>query len=904
MTALRSVPREIVVLAFFAVACTCPRLVEGQVVAPPFNATYTLTNLGSVPGLPTPYGGLVFVDNDTILIGGSANNASGRLYTIDVTRDAQGHVTGFVGTAAAYGLIGEYNDGGVVFGPGGVLFTAQWPIRKLGQSKPGSTNEDAVADLAALGMTAGPGGLTFVPAGMPGAGQLKIAAYDDAKWYTMTYTPDGLGTFTLSAPVLNVTLSGGPEGIAYVPPGSTLFPNPSVLVSEYRAGQVGVYEVDASGNPIVSTRRDFVTGLTGAEGAVIDPATGDFLFSTFGGSNRVVRVSGFQAPSTYRIYGTVRTDTNQPLAGVTMTLTGSVSTTTTTAADGTYSFPGLAGSGNYTVTPTMAGRAFSPVFAIHSNMVRDERTDFVGRLVYTISGQVRDLNDTGVAGVTMTLGGSASATRTTDLNGNYAFTGLLVGGSYTVTPTRGSFTFNPASQAFPNLSKDEVAGFFVAQVGLFTRYFAEGATGNFFDTRLALLNATGRDATATVRFQRPAPQPEVSTVVTLSGLQRVSIDPKALGLTSAEFSTVIEADQPIIADRTMTWNATGYGSHAETSIGRPLTEWFFAEGATISGFDLFYLIQNPNTTAADVEVRYLLPAPLAPVVKTYTVSPLARFNIWVNTEGAPLDNAEMSAAIRVTNGVPVIVERAMYRGVGAQFFGAGHESAGVEAPRTAWFFAEGATGDFFDLFFLIANPNAQPSEVVARYLKPDGSVVTKSYTVPGDSRFNIWVDYEDHALADTAVGTSFTVTNGVPVVAERAMWWAGAVANWYEGHNTAGATASGEKWGLAEGEVGGPTALETYILVANVTDQPGTVRVTLTFEDGTQAVQDYAMPPSSRLNVPVGFDFPESAGKRFGAVVESLGASPVQIVVERAMYNNAGGTMWAAGTSALATKLR
>ena len=186
---------------------------------------------------------------------------------------------------------------------------------------------------------------------------------------------------------------------------------------------------------------------------------------------------------------------------------------------------------------------------------------------------------------------------------------------------------------------------------------------------------------------------------------------------------MIESTQPVIADRTMTWNAARYGSHAETSIGRPLTQWYLAEGATIAGFELFYLLQNPDTTDAAIEVRYLLPAPLAPLVKTYTVPARSRFNIWVNTEDPVLASAEMSAIITSTNGVPVIVERAMYRDVGTQFFGAGHESAGVEAPALRWYFSEGDSGPFFDLFFLIANPNTRRPRVDATYLKPDGSVV-------------------------------------------------------------------------------------------------------------------------------------------------------------------------------------
>ena len=50
--------------------------------------------------------------------------------------------------------------------------------------------------------------------------------------------------------------------------------------------------------------------------------------------------------------------------------------------------------------------------------------------------------------------------------------------------------------------------------------------------------------------------------------------------------------------------------------------------------------------------------------------------------------------------------------------------------------------------------------------------------------------------------------------------------------------------------------------------------------------------------------FPQRPDRRFGAIVESVGATPAQIVVERAMYSNAGGVMWAAGTNALATRLQ
>ena len=46
------------------------------------------------------------------------------------------------------------------------------------------------------------------------------------------------------------------------------------------------------------------------------------------------------------------------------------------------------------------------------------------------------------------------------------------------------------------------------------------------------------------------------------------------------------------------------------------------------------------------------------------------------------------------------------------------------------------------------------------------------------------------------------------------------------------------------------------------------------------------------------------ARPRFGILVESIDTAPLaQLVVERAMYWNAGGVTWAAGTNLLATPL-
>jgi hypothetical protein len=284
--------------ALFAVGASAQTLGAGF-------GSYSVNSLGSVPGLPNNYGGLTFLDNDTLLIGGAANTAGGNLRTIDVVRGAGNHVTGFTGTATPFGTVGTFNDGGVVFGPGGVLFTSRWPVNALGQTKPGSTVEDKVIDLAALGVAGSHAALNFVPTGFSGADQMKLVSWSGGQFYTATYVADGLGTYSITSIVqedVNPALAGiqniggGPEGFVYIGAGNAGFGVDGMLISEYSAGTVGAYDVDANGNPLVNTRRDFLTGLSGAEGAAIDPVTGDFLFSTFGGGSQVVVVQGFLAP--------------------------------------------------------------------------------------------------------------------------------------------------------------------------------------------------------------------------------------------------------------------------------------------------------------------------------------------------------------------------------------------------------------------------------------------------------------------------------------------------------------------------------------------------------------------------------------------------------------------------------
>jgi hypothetical protein len=358
----------------------------------------------------------------------------------------------------------------------------------------------------------------------------------------------------------------------------------------------------------------------------------------------------------------------------------------------------------------------------------------------------------------------------------------------------------------------------------------------------------------------------------------------------------------------MMWDTVNrYGSHAETSVPARSTVWYLAEGSTSNPFQLFYLLQNPHDQEVTATIRYLLPFGQAPVVRQYSLPPSSRTTILVDNEAPELAMTDVSAVIEASQ--QIVVERAMYMDRPGEPFAAGHESAGVTAPATEWFLAEGATGPFFELFILLANPTNTPAEVRVDYLQLSGQNLAKNYTVPANGRFTIWVDDEqfpngsgNKLLADAAISTRVRSQNGVPIIVERAMWWPQPV--WYEAHNSPGTTTTGLKWALAEGETGGANGTETYILIANVSDRPGTANVTLYFEDGGTATKSVVLSPLSRVNVQVTVDFPQANGRRFAAMIESTGSNPANLVVERAMYSNSGGVVWSAGTNAVATKIQ
>jgi uncharacterized repeat protein (TIGR01451 family) len=433
-----------------------------------------------------------------------------------------------------------------------------------------------------------------------------------------------------------------------------------------------------------------------------------------------------------------------------------------------------------------------------------------------------------------------------------------------------------------------------------TYYLAEGATGTFWDEDVLIANPNAAPAPVTMRFFREDGSIMTKTL-TVAAMSHVAVRVDDLpGLEATVSSAQITSDSglPLAVERTMTWDATGYGGHTETAVTRPSTKWYFAEGAQ-GYFDTYLLLENPNSVATDVTVTFLREGN-TPLPQTLTIGAHSRYT--VQTRWIP-ELAGSSFGIVVDATQPIVAERSMYFGtLPTRLWSGGHSSAGVTDAAQRWFYAEGATGSFFTTFILLSNPQMVAANVTLEYILPDGTVIPATVVVPAQGRLTVKVDDNpDPRLQSTAVSTR--ITSDVPIVTERSMYWDTKpdVTPWSEGHNSFGIDQTSLRWGLAEGRVGGPRGYHTYVLLSNPWATGAQVTVTYLRDSGAPIVKNYVVPPTSRFTIDVNSEVPELQDEWFGARVEVTNGFTIN--VERSIYWQANGIFWAAGTNAAGTRL-
>lgn len=393
-----------------------------------------------------------------------------------------------------------------------------------------------------------------------------------------------------------------------------------------------------------------------------------------------------------------------------------------------------------------------------------------------------------------------------------------------------------------------------------TWFFAEGSTAKPFDTWLLLQNPGVAPATARLTFMLEGGG-TVSSSVLVEATSRKSIYVNQI-LPSASFSTRIDSDRPILAERAM---YTGFDGHDVTAIAAPSKTWYLAEGSTTSPFHTWILLQNPNGSPATAHLTFQTEDGVT-TRQDIGIAPNARASLFVNQV---LPNAAFST--RVDSDLPIIVERAMYRFPGNAATGV----TAVPAPAKNWYFAAGMPAFLSvpaDAWLLLQNPNNFPVTANVTFLGTDGQTSSLQKWLPPASRqsifasqsfrsssFGIKVEADGNVIAERSVFIGPRQPGGEPQ---------GAYA-------TQGASELSTVWALPEGSTAPP--FTERISVLNPNQAPMDTRFEFMLEGGQLILENVTIQPFRAFDLAV-----ESVVRSAPASARVTTSLPS--AVERTMY--------------------
>ncbi|MBN2025340.1 MAG: cellulase family glycosylhydrolase [Actinobacteria bacterium] len=316
-----------------------------------------------------------------------------------------------------------------------------------------------------------------------------------------------------------------------------------------------------------------------------------------------------------------------------------------------------------------------------------------------------------------------------------------------------------------------------AQEPATSSYFAEGYTGEGFDEWLCILNPGDTAADLTFRFQTQEEGEREIGGFTVGPHSRASFKVNDILGRNLQASCVVEASRAVVVERPMYFAYRGrsghawQGGHCVMGAAAPSTRFLFAEGTTRTGFEQWLTIQNPQASAIDVQAVYRFgPGQGDQVARSYRLEGESRTTLFVPDEVG----REKDVAVELTSQSAFLAERPLYfdyAGTGTGHWQGGHCVIGSGAAASAWYFAEGYTGEGFHEWLCLQNPGDAGATVRIDYLTQEaGALPARWAEVPADTRLTVFVN--DDAGRDYQLAVSLTVTSGPDIVVERPMYFA------------------------------------------------------------------------------------------------------------------------------------
>ncbi len=378
-----------------------------------------------------------------------------------------------------------------------------------------------------------------------------------------------------------------------------------------------------------------------------------------------------------------------------------------------------------------------------------------------------------------------------------------------------------------------------------TWYFAQGRTTSKFNTRISILNPSGKYAKIRATFNKPNGLAVVKRY-NIKAKRRLTIHINSItALRSTGVSTKIESINGVgvVAERSTKFKYHGKaGAHSTIGAPFPSRLWHFAYGNSKSNFETIFFVFNPSSRTATFRAVFTGKRG-SRVTRLYSVGAGSRIRIAAKNI-KPLRGREFSTKIESLNGVGLVAERATY----FKFKGreGGHSTIGVTSPSKRWIFAAGATKGGFSTQVLIHNPEGGKTSVRAEFYTGDGRKTTRRFTIGNRRQLSIAVDGLT-GLKDSK-GLSIKLQTNRAVVAEKVVYFRDAKAN--GGYATIGAKKASATWYVAGGQTSSHDDL--WICVLN----PGTklAKVTVRFMKprGNVITRKYNISGWSRKKISVG----------------------------------------------------
>lgn len=295
-----------------------------------------------------------------------------------------------------------------------------------------------------------------------------------------------------------------------------------------------------------------------------------------------------------------------------------------------------------------------------------------------------------------------------------------------------------------------------------TWYLPEGSCAWGFETWTLVQNPNPEEARVTLTYMIEG-EGSKSVEKSLHANSRATWDmAEELGF-KADASVKVTSDQPVIAEQSMYRNNRREGS-CSMGTAEPAADYYLAEGTTSHGFTTYVLVQNPNDSEVEVTLTYNTPDGPAEQPE-FTMPANSRRTIKVNDVLADTD-----FSTKVHGSKPVIAARSMYWGAGGPLGEATHSSIGIASPHMVFYLPDGQTGDGYETYTLVQNPENDPVPVEITYLpQGGGKAVTFTDEIPAGSRKTY--NMADKLPSGRASIMVRSVADNAGIICERSMYW-------------------------------------------------------------------------------------------------------------------------------------